>query len=183
MLFFSFYKDIEFKERYLTRDEFEEMEKSQLWELTEVYNDATTHLSLKNIKKLAIYPAFVNYYNVVEENPEGLFDGSVLHWTFYQVNLINYAKIFKNILNNIPDIPEHVKEDAELLLDFAQGDNRRRQIADRSSNADSYSVMGATSADMANLDLQAEGGKTLTQHIKEKGGKMGMEDFADLFGK
>ena len=70
-----------------------------------------------------------------------------------------------------------------MLLDYAEGNSRRREMLDKSRKADGYSLMGATSQDLKDLHMENQGGKTLTQIVKEKDGKMDMSDFAELFGK
>tara|TARA_R110002020_G_scaffold238667_6_gene451180 strand:- start:67 stop:921 length:855 start_codon:yes stop_codon:yes gene_type:complete len=182
-LFYSFYKDPTLKELYLSREDFEHLDPAELRVLAGLYNLATEHLDIERIKDLALDPLFVNYYSLASGSPHEFFRGKLFSWTLNQINLINYAKVFRNIIENVPDIPEHIKEDPDLLLDYAEGNSRRREMLDKSRKADGYSLMGATSQDLRDLHMENEGGKTLTQIVKEKDGKMDMSDFAELFGK
>jgi hypothetical protein len=183
MLYYSFYKDKELTQRYIGKEDFDHLRHSELAALTVIYNDAMKHLVIDDIKQLALEPIFVNYYNIYSDAIHNIFEDHVFDWSFYQVNLVNYAKIFRNILENVQNIPDHVKKDPEMLLDYASGDSHRRKIMDKSRKADSYSLVGATQQDLNQLDLRNEGAKSLTQHIKDKGGDLNMSDFAELFGK
>ncbi len=183
VLFLSLYKDDELKERLYTRDEFEDFSILRLNRLFGEYNEATAHLSTESIKQLATLGFFTNYYNIVEKNPQDFFRGNLYDWTFYQVNLINYGKIFKNIFENVPDIPDAIKEDPDALLEFAQSSGKRREAMERSSNADSYSLVGATKKDLAHMGVQEGEAQSLEAFAAKKGGKLGITDFADMFGK
>lgn len=183
MLYYSFYKDKELTQRYIDKEDFDHLRHAELAALTVIYNDAMAHLVIDDIKQLALEPMFVNYYNIYADSIHSIFKGHVFDWSFYQVNLVNYAKIFRNILENVQDIPDHVKSDPDMLLDYASGDSHRRKIIDKSRKADSYSLVGASKEDLNTLDLQNQGAKTLNQHVKDKGGNLDMADFAELFGK
>lgn len=183
VLYLSLYGDREFKQSFFSREEFGDLAPSNLAELLLLYNDKTSHLNPDVLKRLAIQGLFTNYFNIVAENPQDFFREPVHRWTFYQVNLINYGKLFNNIFQNISDIPESIKEDPDALLEFAQSSSKRREALERSSNADSYSIVGATDEDLKHLGVEKSSQKTLGKLAQEKGGSLDITDFADMFGK
>ena len=183
VLFLSLYKDEDLTESFYTREEFEDFSNLKINELLVSYNDATAHLDVNSIKKLATMGLFTNYFNIVDKSPQDFFRGYLYDWTFYQINLINYGKIFKNIFDNVPDIPEAIKEDPDALLEFAQSSGKRKEAMERSSNADSYSLVGATKKDLEHMGVQQGEAQTLESFAAKKGGKLGITDFADMFGK
>jgi hypothetical protein len=183
VLFLSLYKDEQLTELFYAREEFEDFAPITINKLLVQYNEATNHLGVECIKKLATLGIFTNYYNIVEKNPQDFFRESLYEWTFYQLNLINYGKIFKNIFDNVPDIPDVIKEDPDALLEFAQSSGKRKEAMERSANADSYSLVGATQKDLEHMGVEEGKAQSLESFAKKKGGKLGVTDFADMFGK
>ena len=110
----SFYKTESLEEHFFSQEEFEDLERKEIYDLVLLYNESFKTISIDIIKELALSGLFVNYFNINENSPNELFNRSPLELTFYQVNLITYCKIFKSIFKNIPNIPEKPLEDLHL---------------------------------------------------------------------
>ena len=123
----SFYKDTDLSQTFFSYEEFEELERKEIYELIKIYNDCFDAVSLDKIKHLALSGLFVNYFNINENNPNDLFQRPPLELSFYQVNLITYCKIFKSIFKNVPDIPDEVKDDPDQLLEFAESGHKMKE--------------------------------------------------------
>lgn len=183
LLHLSLYRDAELQELYFDQRAFDELSPVEIVALTVIYNEATEHISGAVIKKIAVSSFFINYFNIVSEAAHEFFPGNILDWTFFQVNLVNYGRIFKNIFDNVSDIPDRIRGDPEALLEFAQSDTKRRKTIEKSQAADSYSLVGAEKQDLE--DLGVDGGEqlSLSDFAKKRGGKLDVSDFADMFGK
>ena len=164
-------------EPLFTEDQFNHLEKPELYELVALYNTAMVPLSTENIKRIAIAPFFVNYFNLTGDNPSCFFKGPVAHLTYYQVNLLNYGRVFKSIFENVADIPDHVADDPDKLLDFAESSKKAQTNRDRAQQADGYSVVGATEGDLKTMGIKDGSTKSIFDMAKEKGGNLGIEDF------
>ena len=127
ILFASLFKDEGCRENWFSKEEFDELSGADLVRWLHIYGTATADLAAEEIKKLAISPFFSNYFNLCGDNASNFFAAPVHEWTFYQINLINYGKIFKNIFENVPDIPDHLKDDPDALIEFASQKNKREE--------------------------------------------------------
>ena len=183
ILFASLFKDKDCTKNWFTKEGFDELSAADLVRWLHVYGNATEDLGAQEIKKLAVSPFFSNYFNLCGDNASSFFADPVHEWTFYQINLINYGKIFKNIFENLPDIPEHIKDDPDALIEFANQKNKREEYQHRGEEKDGYSVMGASKDDMNKLGVKPKGGVDLHKYAAERGDSLTMKDFIDMQGK
>lgn len=182
ILFASLFKDEACAESWFTKEGFDELSAADLVRWLQAYGNATQDLDAEEIKKLALSPFFSNYFNLCGDNASSFFAAPVHEWTFYQVNLINYGKIFKNIFENVPDIPEHLKEDPDALIEFAGQKNKREEYQQRGAEKDGYSVVGASKDDMDKLGVKPKGGVDLHKYAAQRGDSLTMKDFIDMQG-
>ena len=114
-----------------SREKFGELSSMELVSWLMAYSDATKDLTVGMLKKLAISGTFANYFNLCAESPPSFFGGNVHNWTFFQVNLINYGKIFKSIFENIKNIPESIKDDPDALIEYSSQEAKRQEHQER----------------------------------------------------
>ncbi len=172
----SFYKDKDLSETFFSHEEFEELERKEIYELIKIYNDCFDSVSLDKIKHLALSGLFVNYFNINENSPNDLFQRPPLELSFYQVNLITYCKIFKSIFKNVPDIPDEVRDDPDQLLEFAESGHKMKEKmeemkrkAAKTGQGRAQSIVGATKEDMENVGMGATESISPMEFLKKKG--------------
>ena len=130
----SFYnKDKE--KKYLSEEEFDMLDREDLVEMVSIYNKSIRDISSDNIQQIAIEDFFTSYYQIVDSNPHDFFDKRIHELTFFQVNLLNYAKLFSSILKNL-DPPDRIKNNAPRLLDFAKSEQKKREQEARKRKAE-----------------------------------------------
>ena len=79
------------------------------------YEDLSNRdLSLKR----AYYGSFFELFSLYHNNPFNIFGKNIYELTIFQKNLMVYASILKSKLDNIPNIPDGVKEDGVLLFNY-----------------------------------------------------------------
>lgn len=179
-IYLSFYADKDCSEKLFTKEQYEELSKEQLNNWFLKYLNETKHLSIENIKYLSISEIFSMYYNILGgKQLFRFFEKPIYEYTFYQLNLLNYAKVLHSILENVEKIPENIKKDPDKLLAFAEAKNRNKDIVEKSQDKQGFSVMGASKHDMDEIGVSDELSVSPFQLAKEKG-SLTIEDFQNF---
>jgi len=160
-----------------SQEEFDEIDKVELMELVGLYNECMSALGTDTIKKIAIAPFFVNYFSLTGDAPYTFFDKAISSLTYYQVNLLSYGRVFKSIFENIADIPDHIKDDPDKILDHAESSKKTAASRDKAEKADGYSVVGANEGDLTSMGIKDSTTKSIFDLAAEKGGNLSMTDF------
>lgn len=176
-IYISFYKNKECTKKLFDKDEFEELTKHEISQWFECYMKESSHLNVENIKYLSVSNIFSMYYNIMGPNniykiiPRPIYD-----FSFYQLNLLNYAKILHSIIENYNKIPEKIKKHPDRLLAYAESKSKNQAIVDKGKNKQGFSVMGASKQDMGEMGVSDELALSPFQLAKEKG-SLTIEDF------
>lgn len=179
----SFYKDRALNDRLYTEEEYDHMNNKEISDMIILYNKFHDKFKDENIQHLAIQDFYKIYYHFSDSSSD-FFGKPVVSLTNFQMNLILYTRIFKNIFEQHEDIPERIKKDPAALLDFANSSEAREDMKKRfdTGQAGGSTIVGATSEDLEELGVPQTTGKTLAQAAKEKGGSLSMRDLMDLSG-
>tara|TARA_R100000808_G_C2149557_1_gene157980 strand:+ start:2580 stop:3569 length:990 start_codon:yes stop_codon:yes gene_type:complete len=179
-IYLSFFKTPEMSEKYFSLEEFHEISKPKLAEWFAAYSNAVEILSIENIKYLAISNVFSMYYGILGgANIYKFIQRPVYEFSFYQLNLLNYAKVLHSILENVEKIPESVKKDPDQLMSYAESNNKRRETVQKGEGKQGFSVMGATQKDMGEMGVKDELSVSPFELAKEKG-SLTIEDFKNF---
>lgn len=179
-IYLCLYKDPNLSKRFFSWDEFCEAPKAQLTAIFETYLQAVKDLSIRNIKYLALSELFSSYYNILGgKNLFRFFDKPVYELTFYQLNLLNYAKVLHSILENVQNIPEEVKKHPDDLLAYAESSAKNRKIVEKSQNKQGFSVVGASKTDMDEMGVSDQLAMSPFELAKKKG-SLTIEDFQNF---
>lgn len=179
-LYLSFFNSPDLSQKFLIQEDFDMLSKKELNELLEEYVIATKHLSIRNIKYLAINNIFNIYYNILgAKNIYKFFNKPIYECTFYQLNLLNYAKILNSIIENSEKMPDIVKKDPDKILDFMENQKRSKDIASRTADKQGASVVGATKKDMKDMGVSDELAVSPFELAKKKG-SLTIEDFQNF---
>jgi len=97
-----------------------------------------------------------------------------------QVKIIVFTRMFKNIFENYPKIPESIRKDSAKIIDYVNAQDKAKDVMSNLDKDGASTVMGATKEDYEYLGYQSNlKGKSLTDMLKEKGGKMNMQDLIE----
>ena len=134
----DFVVEISFKKKkngdsYYDKEEFSLLDRDEILDLVQIYNDAVSDLSSDNIKNIAAADFFVSLFALVEDAPEAFFGERIPDLTFFQINLLSYAKMVANITKNF-NPPEHIRNDAGALMAFARSENKKSEKKSKGSN-------------------------------------------------
>ena len=182
----SLYKDKNFKDLIFNKNDFEELSVDDLSELYLIYNVHVDKFNQKNLMQIAIEPFFTSIYNLFGDDLSRFFEKSHFKLSHYQINLLNYAKMFSSIFKNY-EIPEDAIGNAEKIMDFVnESKNKQKTIEDSKkavSKSSGYSHAGATREDMLEAGLDVKEAKDIHEVAKENGGELSMEDFIRIHKK
>ena len=179
-IYLSFYGNPKCDKRFFKRSDFDELSKKDLASWFGAYGIGIKDLTIENIKYLAISDVFSMYYNLL--GSKGLYrfiNKPVYKFSFYQLNLLNYARVLHSILENVDKIPDSIKKDPDKLLAFAEGKNRHKDTVEKSKDKQGFSVVGATSKDMGEMGVKDELSLSPFELAKEKG-SLTIEDFQNF---
>ena len=87
-----------------------------------------------------------------------------------------FFDMFKNIFEQYSKIPDKIRQDPEKIVDYV---NAQEKAKDKLKNIDqdgASTVIGATKEDYEYLGINQTDSNSLSEKLKEKGGKMDMKD-------
>lgn len=181
-MFNSFYKTQDLDEPLYTQEEFENISTKEVTTLVRIYNSFHTKFSEKKIQHLAIQDFYKIYYSFSESTMD-FFGIPVVKLNNFQLNLLIYTRIFKNIFEMNDDIPDKIKKDPEALLDYANSSEAREEVKGKMNDSSSAStIVGATKEDLEELGMNTSNGTSLHEAAKKKGGSLSMKDLMDIGG-
>ena len=187
------YEDESCTKHLFSKDDIEYIDNSDIGVLVRAYNEAVKPLSISNIKKLSISSFFTSYFALVEETPNVFFSNKeVYELTFYQLNLLSYAKVLRSIIRHTSP-PKHIMNNPDRLLEWSEkGEKAREKIEKARDNDNNYTVVGAKKEDYEEMGASQEGASIFSAANKKgkKGdwgnmkegsaeGEMSLMDFID----
>jgi hypothetical protein len=182
----TLFLDVECKELRWKKSEFDELDVFSLQKLYNEYNEVMDKFSDKNIQQLSISGMFKNLLNLYDKDLSGFFKKHPLDLSYYQINLLNYGKMFKSIFEN-KEIPDDISKDAGKILAYLEESKvkkeKAKRVLDRSNNSDGFSYVGASKKDLEKMGVREQRGKGIHDIAKEKGGELNMEDFMNMHKK
>lgn len=182
----SLYKDSECIQHHWTEDEFNDIDIITIQNLYDSYNKLMEKFSDKNIQQISISGIFKSLLNLYDKNISNFFKKHPLDLSYYQINLLNYGKMFTTIFEN-KEIPEDISSDAEKILKYLEESKikkkKAQRVLDKSNSSDGFSYVGATRKDLDSMGVKKQGGKDIHDLAADKGGELNMEDFMKIHKK
>jgi len=177
----TFFKDENLKNFLYTSDEFDELSHGEISNLVKEFNSFHKKYSEDNIKN-CVLQAFFNPYMFITNDAIDFFGKPAIQLTNHQISIMTYSRIFKNIFENVPDIPEAIKQDPDALLDFASSSKERSKLKDNLEKDGASTVFGATKEDYKNMGVDNKMAKAQSIHeaARKKGGTLNMEDLMKM---
>lgn len=162
----SFFRDKACNNPLFTDDDYQEMNRRKIDELTQIYTSEMDFLSEDKIQKLVLSDFFAPLFSIYT-TPHEMFGIHSAYLTRPQATLCVYVKIFKSIFENIPKIPKNIAKDPEALLEFAENYNPSEGISKstkaRDSDVGHRVVFGANKSDVQEMARPNEAPMTLEE--------------------
>jgi hypothetical protein len=169
-------------------EEFGDLDQEQIYEIMSIYSFNTDKFKAYSLKRIALADFFTNIFYICEDNIFNFYGKPVINLTFYQIEVYSFGRYFKSIIQNSEEkIPEHIMEDPDELIEWAQSSKNVKDAMEKGnlSNKEhsATSLVGATKEDLKKAGIDADTDMIdLSQEAKKKGGKLSMEDMMKLHG-
>ena len=175
----SFFKDETLLDPLLTQIAIDELTQSEMADLVKQYNEKVANVDDDSVQRLTLEDFYAPYFpfadSVMNFYNKPLFDLSSL-----QVKLIVFTRMFKNIFETHPKIPDTIRKDPAKIIDYVNAQDKAKDALNNLDKDGASTVMGATKEDYEYLGEQANPqGRTLSSMLKAKGGKMDMKDLME----
>lgn len=181
-VFYTIFKDKEFKNPFFKEDELDDVEEQQLEELITIYRNNQDKLIGTNIKLIACSTFFLNTFILSKDSVYEFYGKFVKDLTYYQIELYHHGSYFKNVLtdSSAVNIPDNVKEDPDLLVEWFENREAGKKISQNSQDADAVSYVGATKEDLKKLGIDNKNNINISKELEKKGGNLSMADIIKL---
>jgi len=175
----SFYTSKSLEERAFLPEVMDEMPASELYFIIGAYNVSTSAFNDLNIQTLTLQDFYSACYPFCD-NVMNFFNKPLFQLSTNQVKLIVFTRMFKNIFENYPKMPEAIRKDAQKVIDYVNAQDSAKEVVDNLDKDGASTVMGATKEDYEYLGYkQNPSGRSLSDMLKEKGGRMDMKDLME----
>ena len=128
-------------------------------------------------------------FNLSQDSILGLFGVPVVRLSYFQVELVNTAKLLKNLISDAKHKPtDQDYRDPDSLLVWIESNSGRSTTSikdeDRESGGEGggVSYVGATKDDLRDMGVADEEKISLSKEAAKKGGKLNMDDMMKLHG-
>lgn len=178
------FKDRGLTELFFSSKDFDDLEYADLIDIQAIRIDIHKRLSDINIQTAILKPFFSLYMSLCED-AMSFYGKPVVELSISQLKLLAFGRMFQNIFSYTENIPDNIREDPKKLISFAEAQRSKEGGGKKmlKDDADASMVFGATQDDIKNISAN-EGGKAvlLGDVLKEKGGKLNMDDMMKLSG-
>lgn len=189
-MFVSLFKDKDLKDSFFSNEEFEDLENTDISDIIGLYNIVTDNFSELNLRKIALSATFLSLFNLSGDNVYNLFGKPAVYLTLYQIDIYGYARYFKNQLENAKNKPpDEYFEDPDKLIEWIESSKNIEELLDKTSKnvtknegVMATSIVGASKADLEKAGIKQEGGISLIEEAKKRGGNLDMQDLMKLHG-
>jgi len=175
----SFFKDEALLDPLLDQIAIDEITQFEMTSLVKQYNEKVAQIDDDNVQRLTLEDFYAPYFpfadSVMNFYNKPLFDLSAL-----QVKLIVFTRMFKNIFETHPKIPDVIRKDPTKIIDYVNSQDKAKDALSNLDKDGASTVMGATREDYEYLgEQQNPQGRSLSSMLKAKGGKMDMNDLIE----
>ena len=171
----SLYKDPQLTEFFYDQKSIDQLTRQEMFAVVKLYNDSYNVFSDTNIQKITLQDFYQPYIPFCE-NVNNMFPKPLFELSINQVKLVIYSRMFKNIFENYPKIPDEIKGDPDKILDYVNAQEKAKDNLKNFDKDGASTIIGAKKEDYEYLGLAEGSQNTLSAKLKEKGGKMDMKD-------
>jgi hypothetical protein len=165
--------------------ESEEYSTDDFLEIRDKQVNIYTHFNDDNIAK-SVLRDFFNVFMPFADSPYDMFGKPAMELTVFQLKLITYSKTFKNVFENVRDIPELIRYDPDALIEYVKVQQEEqsgvRATGRMPSDPDARTFFNANKEDLEKLKSSGEKVVSLGELVKKHGGSMDMNEMMKAHG-
>jgi hypothetical protein len=189
LLIFFTYKNDKFAERlFSTREEYYNLSDGHVDKIKNAFDSYSQVFNHNNIKKIAACGFFQNLV-YLNEDAYGFWGKPTTECTKYQIDLLLYGKMYKNIVKNYAEngkaVPDEVLNNPDKFVEWVDNQSKDSGLKSRNKKTKEgsnlvSSAVGATKQDLDKLGVKVEklkGNKSLLELAQEKGGTLEKSDY------
>lgn len=183
MIILLTYKDPELNIKYFNNNDFYDLSDRECEEVKNSFTNSTNIFNNYNIKCIAASGFFQNIV-YLNEDAYSFWGKAATKCTKYQIDLLVYGKMYKNLIKSYNEqdksVPDDIMEDPEKFVSWvdnlknSSGKQSKTKKNDKLSNSKNKvsSFVGATKEDLDQLGVKTEKikGKNLLELAEESGG-------------
>ena len=182
IIYLSFYKDHDFKEKFFTQEDFDDLSPKELSNLIEILENFYTRFSYENIKRICASSFFMSLFALCDNSAYSFFGKYTKDLTILQVNLFSQARYFKSLIESQAQSnpPSDVVSDPDKMVEWYESVESSARTGNSSGQSSGVGYTGATREELEKM----VGGKamTLNEIAAKKGNKLTREDFIKMHG-
>jgi len=178
----SFYKESSLINRKFSNQDIDELERQDIFDLVMGYNLKYNSFDDHNIQKV-ILEDFFGMYMPFCEDVRNFYDKPLFELSTNQVKLIVYSRMFKNIFENYPKIPDQIKKDPDKIIDYVNSQEKAKSTLKNVDKQGASTIVGAKQQDYEDLGVAKNQSHSLSDMLKQHGGKMDMKDLMKAMNK
>lgn len=184
----STYKDKELVNKAFNNEDYYYLSSEDVDKIREAYNNNSIIFSFKELKLIAASGFFQNLIYLADD-ASGFWGKPACLCTKYQVDLLVYGKMYKNLIKNYAEngkpINDDILEDSEKFVEWVENQSNTPNLKNRKQKSGKNvvsSYVGATKEDLDSLGVKTEKirGKSLLELAAEKGGVLDKNDYLNL---
>ena len=178
----SFYEDRTLGTPYFTEEKIDELGRDELLRVVVAYNSKILRLSDRNIQNIVLQDFYSPYFPF-SDNVMNFYDKPLFELSLHQVKLIVFTRMFKNIFEGYPKMPETIKKDPEKIIGYVIAKDKAKDAVSNLDKEGASTIVGAKPEDYEYLGYkQTPKGASLSEQLKKKGGRMNMKDLIETMG-
>lgn len=183
----SAFKTKNLEQYFFSKEDFDELESSELGGFISVYNDKIGDFHSINLKRVALSGLFLNTFYLCKDNPFTFYGKPLVNLSYYQIELFTHGRYFKSLLSESKGRPpEDIMDDPDKIIEWYESSKNAQTTMDKVNKGKSggSSIMGASSKDMIQMGAIGNDERIIDLHAeaKKKGGSLTMEEMMKLHG-
>ncbi len=171
----SLYSDEKLTTPVYSQEAVDQMSRGEMRDVVAKYNNAYSVFDDNNIQKVVLQD-FYQPYMPFCENVNNMFSKPLFELSVNQVKLVIFSRMFKNVFENYPNIPDRIRKSPEKIIDYVNAQEKAKDTLKNIDKEGASTIVGAKKEDYEYLGIQQTDSNSLSSILKEKGGKMDMKD-------
>ena len=137
--------------------------------MVHTYNKIFESFSEESIQHLILEEFYSPYLSFAEDSMQ-FYGTPFCELTYNQIRMIVYTRIFKNIFDSNPNIPEKIRKNPKALLDFGSiSEEEKDKFRSKFDDGDGSTLVGAKEEDYEYLGISKPMvGKSLHEEARKK---------------